>query len=55
MISVPRGSIILEVGYGQEEAIRTLAAAKRYHVDAFLPDLAGIPRVVVLSAHADQR
>jgi release factor glutamine methyltransferase len=49
----PRGSILLEVGYGQEEAIRTLAANKRYHVDAFLPDLAGIPRVVVLSAHAE--
>jgi release factor glutamine methyltransferase len=51
----PGGSIILEVGYGQEEAIRTLAASKRYAVDAFLPDLAGIPRVVVLSAHAQQR
>ena len=49
----PRGAIILEVGYGQEEAIRTLAARKRWHVDAFLPDLAGIPRVVVLSAHAE--
>ncbi|HUR83239.1 MAG TPA: peptide chain release factor N(5)-glutamine methyltransferase [Thermoanaerobaculia bacterium] len=47
------GAIILEVGYGQEEAIRTLAARKRWHVDAFLPDLAGIPRVVVLSAHAE--
>jgi release factor glutamine methyltransferase len=51
----PRGCVILEVGYGQEEAIRTLAAAKRYDVDEFLPDLAGIPRVVVLSAHAEQR
>jgi release factor glutamine methyltransferase len=51
----PRGWVILEVGYGQEEAIRTLAAAKRYDVDEFLPDLAGIPRVVVLSAHAEQR
>lgn len=51
----PRGSVILEVGYGQEEAIRTLAATKRYDVDAFLPDLAGIPRVVVLSAHAEPR
>jgi release factor glutamine methyltransferase len=48
-----KGCIVLEVGYGQEEAIRTLAAQKRYHVDAFLPDLAGIPRVVVLSAHAE--
>jgi release factor glutamine methyltransferase len=51
----PRGCVILEVGYGQEEAIRTLAVTKRYDVDEFLPDLAGIPRVVVLSAHAEQR
>ncbi|HET8774441.1 MAG TPA: peptide chain release factor N(5)-glutamine methyltransferase [Thermoanaerobaculia bacterium] len=51
----PRGCLILEVGYGQEEAIRTLAAAKRYVVEEFLPDLAGIPRVVVLSAHAEPR
>ena len=49
----PHGNVILEVGYGQEEAIRTLAASKRYHVDAFLPDLAGIPRVVVLSPYAE--
>lgn len=51
----PDGFVILEVGYGQEEEIRTLAAAKRYDVAAFLPDLAGIPRVVVLSAHAERR
>ena len=51
----PRGCLILEVGYGQEEAIRTLAAEKRYDVEEFLPDLAGIPRVVVLSAHAEPR
>jgi release factor glutamine methyltransferase len=51
----PRGCLILEVGYGQEEAMRTLAAAKRYDVEEFLPDLAGIPRVVVLSAHAEPR
>ena len=49
----PHGHVILEVGYGQEEAIRALAGAKRFHVDAFLPDLAGIPRVVVLSADAE--
>ena len=51
----PRGCVILEVGYGQEEAVRTLAAVKRYDVEDFLPDLAGIPRVVVLSAHAQSR
>ena len=46
----PGGVVILEVGYGQESAIRTLALEHGYSVDAFLPDLAGIPRVVVLSA-----
>ncbi len=51
----PRGCVILEVGYGQDDAIRTLAAAKRYQIEEFLPDLAGIPRVVVLSAHAEPR
>jgi len=48
----PRGCIIIEVGYGQEDAIRALSRERGYTVDAFLPDLAGIPRVVVLSAHA---
>lgn len=48
----PQGLVIMEVGYGQEEAIREIAEAKRYEIDSFLPDLAGIPRVVVLSAHA---
>jgi len=43
--------VIMEVGYGQEPAIRQLAKAKEWNVDAFLPDLAGIPRVVVLSPH----
>lgn len=46
-----RASILMEVGYGQEAAVRELAAAAKYHVDAFVPDLAGIPRVVVLSPH----
>jgi release factor glutamine methyltransferase len=48
----PHGCVILEIGYGQEAAVRALAKEKRFEVDAFLPDLAGIPRVVVLSAHA---
>jgi release factor glutamine methyltransferase len=47
----PEGVLIFEVGYGQEDAIREIAEAKRYAVEAFLPDLAGIPRVVVLSVH----
>ena len=51
----PHGCVILEVGYGQEAAIRALASEKRFTVDAFLPDLAGIPRIVVLSADAESR
>ena len=35
---------IIEIGYGQLDAIRD-------RVDAVIPDLAGIPRVVVSSAH----
>jgi release factor glutamine methyltransferase len=46
-----KGCVILEVGYGQEKAIRELAQEKGFRVDAFLPDLAGIPRVVVSSRH----
>ena len=46
--------VIMEVGYGQEAAIRSLAKAKRWNVDAFLPDLAGIPRVVVLSPDGER-
>jgi release factor glutamine methyltransferase len=48
----PKGVVILEVGYGQETSVRTLARRSGYDVDAFLPDLAGIPRTVVLSEHA---
>lgn len=49
----PHGHLILEIGYGQEDAMRGLAKEQRYAVDAFLPDLAGIPRVVVLSRHGE--
>jgi release factor glutamine methyltransferase len=45
----PRGKLILEVGYGQEALLRVLAQTKGFTVDAFLPDLAGIPRVVISS------
>jgi release factor glutamine methyltransferase len=45
----PRGHLVLEIGYGQEQALRDLAQTKGFTVDAALPDLAGIPRVVVSS------
>jgi hypothetical protein len=41
----------MEIGYGQEDAIRALAKAKHFRVETLVPDLAGIPRVVVLSRH----
>jgi release factor glutamine methyltransferase len=48
-----RARVLLEIGYGQERDLRELAAAKRFNVEVVIPDLAAIPRVVVLSAHGD--
>jgi release factor glutamine methyltransferase len=48
----PRGLVIMEIGFGQESALRELAEAKRFDVETVIPDLAAIPRVIVLSAHA---
>ncbi len=50
---VSGGTLLMEVGYGQETDIRALAEAKRFTVETFVPDLAGIPRVVVLSKHGE--
>ena len=46
----PTSSLVLmEVGFGQEQSVRDVAATHGFTVDDFLSDLAGIPRVVVLS------
>ncbi len=45
----PGGRLVIEIGGGQAEAVRQLAAAHFDRVQV-LPDLAGIPRAVVLSA-----
>jgi len=45
-----RKPVMMEIGFGQAALIREVAAAHDYKVDALLDDLAGIPRVVVLSA-----
>ena len=47
----PNGYLMLEVGYGQEPGLRALAEAKRFTIEAFLPDLAQFPRVVISSPH----
>ena len=43
--------LIFEIGFGQECAVREIAAAAHYAIDDVIPDLAGRPRVVVSSAH----
>ena len=54
VLLAPRGLLLLEVGYGQEAMLRELARIKGFDVDDFLPDLAGIPRVVVSSLRHGQ-
>jgi release factor glutamine methyltransferase len=41
--------VILEIGFGQEATVRAIAERHGYRVEAVVPDLAGIPRVVVSS------
>lgn len=45
------GRVLMEIGFGQESPLREIAAARNYDVETFVPDLAGIARVIVLSAH----
>jgi len=45
-----RAPVLLEISYGQDAEITDVARAHGYRVDEILQDLAGIPRVVVLSA-----
>jgi len=48
------GMLILEIGYGQHQQVRTLAEEATYTVEELVPDLAGIDRVVVLSRRGTQ-
>ena len=50
ILAQAKTNVIMEIAMGQESAIRELAAIHRYDIDAVINDLAGIPRVVVLSA-----
>lgn len=43
----PGGHLALEIGFGQEDAVRGLCEAAGLRVDRVLPDLQSIPRVVV--------
>lgn len=44
----PYGIAVIELGAGQAAAVSALAAAHGLHVQAQVPDLAGIPRALVL-------
>jgi release factor glutamine methyltransferase len=44
-----RAPLVLEIGRGQLEAVRALAARHGLSVERVVPDLSGIPRVAVLS------
>ena len=43
--------ILMEIGYGQEAAVRGAAEARRIGIIDVRNDLAGIPRIVVSSRH----
>ncbi|MGZ4779107.1 MAG: peptide chain release factor N(5)-glutamine methyltransferase [Thermoanaerobaculia bacterium] len=45
----PEGVIMIEIGYGQAAAVRTIADMRGFVVERIVPDLAGIPRVAVLT------
>jgi len=49
-----RAMVILEIGFGQAEAVRDIAHAHGFRVTEIRDDLAGIPRVVVSSPHGRQ-
>jgi release factor glutamine methyltransferase len=46
-----RARVILEIAFGQEQLVRDLAVAHHFAVEDVRNDLAGIPRVIVLSRH----
>jgi release factor glutamine methyltransferase len=46
--------VILEIAFGQVGAVRDLAESKGLEVEEVRNDLAGIPRVIVLSRHGRQ-
>jgi len=43
-------AVMLEIGFGQATAVRGIAEHAGYRIETIIPDLAGIPRVVVSSA-----
>jgi release factor glutamine methyltransferase len=46
-----RARVILEIAFDQQNSIRDLAEAHHFAVEEVVADLAGIPRVIVLSRH----
>ena len=42
--------LLMEIGYGQARAVREIAESRGFTVEKIIPDLAGIPRVAVITA-----
>ena len=43
----PGGKLLLELGCGQAEAVRTILASQGYTIEIVLPDYSGIPRILI--------
>jgi release factor glutamine methyltransferase len=43
----PGGALLMEVGHGQDEEIRAICVREGYEAERVIPDLQGIPRVIV--------
>lgn len=50
MLNAVRAPLILiEIGYGQARAVREIAESRGFRIEKIIPDLAGIPRVAVIT------
>jgi release factor glutamine methyltransferase len=47
--SVRAPLVLIEIGYGQARAVREIAESRGFTVEKIVPDLAGIPRVAVIT------
>jgi release factor glutamine methyltransferase len=49
------GLLVMEIGFDQGEAVQTLIDPEIWHLFGIMPDLQGIPRIVVLKKHSASR
>jgi release factor glutamine methyltransferase len=44
---MPGGWLVMEIGYGQQQAVEALLESSKYSEIHFIPDYQGIPRVAI--------